>query len=143
MARFLQVGDVFLFDDPQYAHLCGRIKYRKSDGKPLADFSVIGYDYSDECRVHWVEKKAGGWKRDHDLTIVLKVPKRLENQKWRVISTALTGGGNNGRPGDDFPNGHRVCAELVEPKKVGSLLSFYQSGCFTGMVEPKLVTLVK
>jgi len=143
MDRLLQNGDVFTFKNPENASLCGKIKYRMSDGKPTTDFSIIGFDLSDECRVSWTEKKADGWERNHNLVLVLKVPKRLENQKWRVVATASTGGGNNGRPGDDFPNGHCVLAKLAKQKKFGSLLKFYQSGCFVGVVTPNLVTLVK
>jgi hypothetical protein len=70
-------------------------------------------------------------------TVQHVVPKVGE---YVVVATeyggGIRGGGMNGH--DDYPDGHQVFAVPVKGR--GPKVSFYQTGCFTAMLEkPKVV----
>ena len=57
-----------------------------------------------------------------------------------MLSTEYGGGGRGGGMNghDDYPDGHKVTSKPVKGR--GPKVSFYQTGCFTAMLEnPKLV----
>ena len=59
--------------------------------------------------------------------------------EYRVARTAFDGGGPDGY-GGDYPNGHHVWARPVGDEDKTHEIHFYQTGCFTCMVEnPKRV----
>ena len=50
-----------------------------------------------------------------------------------VTKTEMTGGGTGNGPHDVYPDGHKVtCQRLDNDNEV---ISFYQTGCFTAMIE--------
>ena len=52
--------------------------------------------------------------------------------KYIVVKTAFEGGGTGHGPGDIFPDGHHVFCEMAGGDHK---VDFYQSGCFTAMIE--------
>ena len=68
-----------------------------------------------------------------------------------VVSTEMTGGGSGHGSGDSYPDGHLVYVKMFhgfdtttgQPILDKSGLSFYQTGCFRGMIEPKEINLIK
>lgn len=65
-------------------------------------------------------------------------PSRIGAQ-YVVVSAGLAGAGYAHGPGDHYPNGHQVtCRRLAEGgnfEQTGERLMFYQTGCFTCMIE--------
>jgi hypothetical protein len=61
-----------------------------------------------------------------------------EEDRWSVSEVKLTGGGTAHGPHDVYPDGHHVKAE----NQKGMTLEFYQSGCFTGVIEPECLELL-
>jgi len=67
---------------------------------------------------------------------------------WLVVETAMTGGG--GSHNDVYPDGHHVKIRMFHgfDSKTGDIkldkggLSFYQSGCFNGMIYPNDIEFV-
>ena len=53
--------------------------------------------------------------------------------KYIVIKTNFEGGGTGHGANDVYPNGHRVYCVKIDSEDVK--ISFYQSGCFTAMIE--------
>ncbi len=53
--------------------------------------------------------------------------------KYIVVKTVFHGGGTGHGPGDVFPNGHHVFCMGADNS--GVKIDFYQSGCFTAMIE--------
>lgn len=52
--------------------------------------------------------------------------------KYIVVKTELTGGGTGHGINDVYPDGHKVTCESLDGKLT---VSFYQTGCFTAMIE--------
>lgn len=57
---------------------------------------------------------------------------------WTVVDTDFTGGGTGMGVHDVYPDGHFVTAK----GNGGVTLTFYQSGCFNGLVPPHGVELL-
>lgn len=56
--------------------------------------------------------------------------------RYAVVKTAFDGGGTGMGPHDIFPDGHHVwCRRMLENGEFGEQIEFYQSGCFTAMIE--------
>lgn len=58
--------------------------------------------------------------------------------RYIVTKTAFDGGswGGGMNRHDDYPNGHHVfCQKMLADGKLGEEVNFYQSGCFTAMIE--------
>ena len=53
--------------------------------------------------------------------------------RYVVYKTAKDGGGTGHGPNDVYPSGHHVWCEKVDDAAVK--VDFYQSGCFTAMIE--------
>lgn len=76
--------------------------------------------------------------------------KKLDTKKFEglylVERTEDTGGGTGNGMGDYYPDGHKVSA--IKLSKTGEYspdktkISFYQSGCFSGMILPNDVEVV-
>lgn len=83
---------------------------------------------------NWTERKVeDGWKMERDRYMDLRPSATdLGTRTWEVMLTSLSGGGTGHGPGDVYPNGHRVIARSDD----GTTISFYQSGCFTSVVDP-------
>ena len=60
---------------------------------------------------------------------------------YLVQDARSQGGGTGHGPGDVYPDGHHIIATKLksgnEYNPNGGLISFYQSGCFNAMIEPK------
>ena len=54
--------------------------------------------------------------------------------RYAVTSTSTIGGGTGHGPHDTYPDGHFVVCEKLEDD-CRCQISFYQSGCFTAMIE--------
>ena len=67
--------------------------------------------------------------------------------EWVVERDETEGGGTGMGPHDVYPDGHHVTARRLNDDGTynpdGETIQFYQSGCFTGMVEPDKITLVR
>lgn len=67
--------------------------------------------------------------------------------EYVVINTAFTGGGTGMGRNDVYPDGHHVVAKKLNVKgeytDKGMEISFYQSGCFTAMIEPETIKVVR
>ena len=73
----------------------------------------------------------GSWKLTHHDVVVKDNFAYLEGT-YVVIKTAIDGGGTGHGPGDVYPDGHHVfCKKTID----GEEIDFYQSGCFTAMIE--------
>jgi hypothetical protein len=58
--------------------------------------------------------------------------------KFVCTKTELTGGGKN--YDGDFPDGHKVTATKIHNYNLTKFeVSFYQTGCFTCMIEPEII----
>jgi hypothetical protein len=53
--------------------------------------------------------------------------------EYVVYKTCYDGGGTGMGPHDVFPDGHHVFCESLEDRSVR--VDFYQTGCFTAMIE--------
>jgi hypothetical protein len=53
--------------------------------------------------------------------------------RYVVYKTASDGGGTGHGPNDVYPDGHHVFCEKLDDRSVK--VDFYQSGCFTAMIE--------
>jgi hypothetical protein len=66
---------------------------------------------------------------------------------WLVVHTAVTGGGTGHGPHDVYPDGHEVTIQRLpygqRTPDTELTLKFYQDGCFTNMIEPQDIELVK
>ena len=57
--------------------------------------------------------------------------------EYRVVATAEDGGGTGMGPHDVYPNGHHVFCEKKDDPNI--FVDFYQTGCFTAMIEPEKI----
>ena len=70
----------------------------------------------------------------------------IEEGEFIVIRTSYEGGGTGMGLHDVYPDGHRVyCKKLKDGKydADGIEINFYQSGCFTAIIEPKHLSVIK
>lgn len=106
------------------------MNYKLTDGDVIA--LVAGHKVYANVPKHFVYSNAKG-----DFSLV-KTDVTLGGDfdyligRYIVTSTSFTGGGTGHGPHDVYPNGH-----LVKCSSVDGLheVSFYQSGCFTAMIE--------
>lgn len=67
-------------------------------------------------------------------------------KQFLVTETKMTGGGTGHGLHDVYPDGHQVTCVALDPKgkwnPKGTRKSFYQTGCFHGMIEPEKIELV-
>ncbi len=66
--------------------------------------------------------------------------------EWLVVNVAQTGGGTGHGPHDVYPDGHEVTVQMLNygnQPDPGFTLQFYQTGCFTNLVAPEEITLVR
>lgn len=70
-----------------------------------------------------------------------------ETGSYVVLKTAYEGGGTGMGPHDVYPDGHHVYAKKLKNNGFwdsnGQEIDFYQSGCFTCMIEPKDIGVIK
>lgn len=87
------------------------------------------FDFS----LHTGEVKLGIMQRGLDTSILLG--------EYIVVKTVYGGGGTAMGPHDVYPDGHKVYAKKLTDGRYGTPLisefevSFYQSGCFTCMIQ--------
>ena len=69
--------------------------------------------------------------------------------RYVVVKTTFSGGGTGHGPHDVFPDGHHVYCEKLIPPDLPSYehhehwkLDFYQTGCFTAMIEEDEIEVV-
>lgn len=97
-------------------------------------------DFEKVITQYRTESKADGWRRDIEEKIDCTVKnKDTLNAQFKVESVSYSGGGTGHGQHDIYPDGHYVTA-----RKVGSCVnvSFYQSGCFQGMIHPEYISFV-
>jgi hypothetical protein len=140
MDKTLQVGDVFT-SSKMDGMMFGYVVHDSETGEPYVDFSTLHTaDYGDEVQIIWTEYAAEGWERKRKITLSTKVKDpKLFGAEWKVIETSFCGGGAGHGPYDIYPDGHHVKAKRVNGKET---ISFYQNGCFRGMLDPKDITKV-
>jgi hypothetical protein len=130
--ELLSRGDVFLLKK-------GQTVYMKTLG--FSDLEVVVGKPSSHQEYQHDEIKVKGRKFHSDqylATVEHPIPPAGE---YRVTRTSYGGGGTGMGPHDVFPDGHRVYAKPVNADE--PLISFYQTGCFTAMIEnPKIVSRV-
>ena len=116
--------------------------YDPITGEPTVDFAHLHTeDYDCPVTVHWKETNENGWYRDKEATLFTKVKdEALLSATWEVIKTDFTGGGTAHGQYDIYPDGHHVQAQRVGGTET---LSFFQTGCFRGMLPPKDIVKVK
>jgi len=146
MDSFLQVGDIFTsvsLGSKLHGRTAADKNYHyvlhKDTHEPYVDFSWLHTeDYETTTVIYWKETKEDGWYRDRKTELSTKCTDPvLTNATWVVTKAQLTGGGNNGRPYDDYPDGHRIVARRVDGTE---FVEFYQGGCFRGMIVPEEIT---
>lgn len=141
MKHFLRVGQVFRCR--KFRDLVHRLK-TGSDGRftipPEPDRVNLHFSHSDRTTACWTEKGKDGWERSCEKEIDLSVddPDQIVLEPFTVTDISLTGGGHGHGPHDVFPDGHHVVAEDGRGRRV----SFHQSGCFVGIVDPGDVELI-
>jgi hypothetical protein len=105
------------------------------DGK---DYQVndqkLHFDYSNKVNIIGTEQGPDGWERRANKEVSLALDENMANKPFMVVSVALTGGGTGHGSHDVYPDGHYVIAHEVNGAHVAT---FYQTGCFIGMVDPK------
>ena len=133
MKRLLKRGDRFT---SKMLNDCG-YKLDWIDGSGYVIDKSVLKNFHENHIYEVTEHKPGGWER--------KIRKELDpvagdfsRVVFRVVSTAMSGGGEGHGPGDVYPDGHGVSCETND----GLFLQFYQSGCFTYMIGPENVELV-
>jgi len=127
--RLLRMGDVFLIEkgQPLYVKDHGCDKEEVRAGEPTEH-----QEYKKDMVVFKGRKYFSGSYLE---TIQHKIPRVGE---YVVVSTEYCGGGTGMGPHDVFPDGHMVIAKPVNGR--GTRVSFYQTGCFTAMLEnPKII----
>jgi spermidine synthase len=125
--RLLRVGDIFLIEKGQLLYAAGGDEVRA--GEPT--------EHQEYTQDKIVVKGREYFFKNYLKTVQHVIPKVGE---YTVLATEYgggsRGGGMNGH--DDYPDGHKVTAKPVKGR--GPKVSFYQTGCFTAMLEsPKLV----
>lgn len=130
-SKLLRVGDVFLVEKGQrlYVKAHGFINEEVVAGEATEHQEFMRDKIIVDGRAYFSES--------YLKTVQHTIPKVGE---YIVLSTEYgggsVGGGMNGH--DDYPDGHRVTAKLAKGR--GPQVSFYQTGCFTAMLEnPKIV----
>ena len=69
----------------------------------------------------------------------------IKEKQYIVTSTRMTGGGTGHGPHDVYLDGHQVICKRLKNgdwNAKGKTRTFFQSGCFTGMIKPKKIKLV-
>jgi hypothetical protein len=145
MNNLLQVGDIFsssklesmlhgdIARDNDFKYL-----FDKETNTPYVTFNQLHTEnYEAQTSISWKEEK-DGWYRDRHLLLSTKYKDtNLKGSKWKVTKAVLCGGGTGHGYHDVYPDGHYVEAVHVGGTQT---VSFYQSGCFRGMVLPEDVT---
>jgi len=131
-SSLLHKGDVFLIE-------VGQKLYVKAHGLSSEEVSCGEATCHQEYRRDMIVVEGKKYYSESKLvTIQHVVPPPGE---YKVLSVSFGGGGHGGgmNGADDYPDGHRVEAKLRSGK--GPIVSFYQSGCFTAMLEkPKVIS---
>ncbi len=87
------------------------------------------------------------WRPGNDGSFHLSSGPTSNGNDWLVIRTQSNGGGTGHGPHDVYPDGHEVTIQMIHSIAEGPssdlTLKFYQTGCFTNMIEPKDIELVK
>jgi len=71
--------------------------------------------------------------KEGDVIVLTAEHAPLPIGRYVVAKTAFEGGGTGHGPGDIYPDGHHVYCETLTG--LHRKISFYQSGCFTNMIE--------
>ena len=88
--------------------------------------------YADVPRHFVYSNKKGDFSRTHEDVKIGGDFSYLAG-RYVVYKTASEGGGTGHGPHDIFPDGHHVYCERIG--KPPTRVDFYQSGCFTAMIE--------
>ena len=147
MKHPLRVNQVFKC--PRFENLCGTLELGVDGAKPHVNWDRLRLaDLTTNTTAYWTEYR-DGWEKKHELVFDLRVQKSLADTEFLVTRVALTGGGAGHGLHDVFPDGHRVWAKEVidlsdsEFTTGKRTVNFYQSGCFSVLVKPKEVILVR
>lgn len=88
--------------------------------------------------LEFVKKHIPAWKTD---TFI------LDEGEFVVTKTSFSGGGTGMGDHDVYPSGHHVYCQRLNAdgtfNEKGTKVSFYQSGCFTAMIYPKQLKVIR
>lgn len=143
--RLPSFGDVITSKRFRYGH----IGY---DGKPPIQVGqnspehIVGVYLTDDEIV--AEVKKTGRMPSKSKNIDFGVPDVSRNTaEFVVINNAMQGGGTGMGPHDVFPDGWHVVAKRLDKdgkwNPDGEEIAFYMTGCFTDMIPPEEVTIVR
>lgn len=115
------------------------LKYKQQLAMDIAsEFNnYLGYHLKLNDALSYVESVVGN-KVDNNTFV-------LESGEFVVVKTAMEGGGRSHN--DEYPDGHRVYCKRLNADGTynpdGFEIQFYQSGCFTNVVEPDKITPIR
>lgn len=132
MKHFLRKDQVFIFN-------CFQVEKPKKYLVKANEYN-INLTIEDRPKIitqYSTETKENGWMRQikEQVDFTIRDP-NIWDAQYKVIKVAMSGG-STGR--DPYPDGHHITAQRVDGDET---IGFYQSGCFTGMIDPNDVDLV-
>lgn len=134
MKHLLRKGQVFKC--AKFKDLIATLDF---DGKDYhVNSQKLRFDITDRVTLTGTERGPNGWERKYNKQVSLALDENMADKPFMVISVALTGGGIGHGQYDVYPDGHYVTAVTADDRQV----TFYQTGCFIGMVDPKDIELI-
>jgi hypothetical protein len=138
MKNLLRKGQVFRCS--KFNGLTASYEFNEKTGKRFANFKHLIFSSGDKVTVMKTDSAPGGWTREVQEVIDLAIhDNQIANSDFLVLSVQETGGGTGHGYHDVYPTGHYVTAKEVNGDR---MVTFYQTGCFIGMLAPKDITLV-
>lgn len=129
MQRLLKKGDVFFIEK-------GQKLYTKENGMREEEVIAGKASYHQEYKKDKiVVDRREYFSKAHLVSIKHIIPPVGE---YIVLHTSYSGGGCGMGPDDVYPDGWHVTAKPLDKEK--PIVSFYQTGCFTAMLEnPRII----
>ena len=94
----------------------------------------VGHKVYADIPEHFVfDNCKGSFKMTHHEVVIDAVNFSYFAGRYVVYKTVFHGGGTGMGPHDVYPDGHHVYCEKLDDRSVKA--DFYQSGCFTAMIE--------
>lgn len=148
MKNLLKVGDVF--KSKKFAELC-HVYIPHRDRKPGRSKNKLTFASFHMLTGSYITKKPGGYSKrvrySKDSRVSPGMADKLMTAEW-VVTEAVSAGGSKGggMSGHDYyPDGWRITAVMLDEEgeffSQNYTVTFYQSGSFQNMLEPKHVKL--
>lgn len=138
MKHLLRKGQVFKCS--KFKGLTASYEFNEKTRKSAANFKHLVFSHGDKVTVLSHDTAPGGWKRDVSQVIDLAIhDDEIANKEFIVLDVQESGGGHGHGAHDVYPDGHYVIAQEVGGDRE---VSFYQTGCFIGLVSPEEITRV-